>query len=264
MGRVIVVMIACILVTCNGLDLTLNQEKDPNLGRPRKPCGVLRCTEDINDSLSASQEDQNDSNVVLNKISSMYVLKSVPTISSNATGNRQVRIASVTSTSPRHSRVTNGRKVDGVLEPGRAAITVELLKQGDCDAHFVCQVQGLDTQGRQVVSSVRLVQQKNQVYAASSNPTTSLQLLAAIQQLVLQAVAGLENRMDKGIDDRLKILEDRVKDRIEILADKIEDLQKDLSTGHEEFKSTMEDRLGQLQRDITSRISARGKNRHQR
>ncbi|GFR75339.1 apolipoprotein A1/A4/E, partial [Elysia marginata] len=254
----------------------MNGGWNQNLGKARKPCGVLSCTEDINVSVSsASDEDQNDSNVVINQITSMYVFKGVPTISGNATGKRQVRIASVTSTSPRHSRVANGRKVDGLLESGRATITVELVKQEDCESEFICQVRGMDRKGREVVSSIRLVQhedrKRNLVYDGSSVQPTTLQLLTAIHQLVNQAVTSLENRMgdkiktlESNMEDRIKTLEsnmrDRMKtlesneeDRVKIIGDQIVDLKSSLSTGIDEFKSTIEERMRQLQKDITSK-----------
>ncbi|GFS18759.1 hypothetical protein ElyMa_003270800 [Elysia marginata] len=265
MGRVIFVIIACTLVVCNGLELTMNQGGNQNLGRARKRCGVLSCTEDINVSVfSASDEDQNDSNVVMNQITSMYVFKGVPTISGNAAGKRQVRIASVMSTSPRHSRVANGRKVNGLLESGRATITVELFKQGDCESEFICQVRGMDRKGREVVSSIRLVQhedrKRNLVYDGSSVQPTTLQLLAAIQQLVNQAVTSLENRMgdkiktlESNMGNRMKTLESNVEDRVKITGDQIVDLKSSLSTGIDEFKSTIEERMRQLQKDLTSK-----------
>ncbi|GFR66297.1 hypothetical protein ElyMa_003679600 [Elysia marginata] len=258
MGRVILVTIACILVCCNGLELTLKRGGNQTVGRTRKPCGILSCTEDVSISISSTpDEDQDASNVVLNRITSMSVFqRRASTTRGNNKGTRQVRIASVTSTSPHQGRVANGRKVDGVLEPGRAEVTIELAKQGDCEAEFTCQVRGVDTRGREVVSSVRLAQQRdqdrNQVYDGSLAQPTSLQLLAAIQQLVTQAVAGLENRMA----DRVKTLESNVGDRMKTINDKIVELQSGLITGRDEFMNTMNERMMEFQKDIASRSDA--------
>ncbi|GFS17893.1 angiopoietin-related protein 1 [Elysia marginata] len=242
--NVYIIALYC-LFTCQGLELTLDRDTQ-HLGRSRKTCGVLSCTEDISVSLSStSEENQDDSDVVLNKITSMSVFKRVPTTTNNAKSKRQVRIASITPQSPRHSRVANGRKADGLLEHERASLRVEMVKQSDCKAEFVCRIRGLDTQGRQVVNSVLLLLQKgeerNHVSDRTLTPTATLQSLTLMQQMITQAVDGFE-----------KMVEDRVKG----IQDKIGKFEAGLSTGQDEFKNTMEDRMGQLQRDLTSKSDA--------
>ncbi|GFR60637.1 hypothetical protein ElyMa_003536900 [Elysia marginata] len=72
---------------------------------------------------------------------------------------RDVLVASVTPQEPRLIRVANGMKVVGSLDAGRATVRVELVKRGDCQSEFTCHVRGLDSQGREAVSTASLVQQ---------------------------------------------------------------------------------------------------------
>ena len=166
-----------------GLGLVLKRETSA-VSRDRRLCGVLICEEIVSPT---SDKARAVPSVLFDNIESMSVFKRVSTTSDvSASDKHEDLIGSVTSEAPSLSQLANGRKIDGLLEAGRATIRVELVKQDDCQAEFVCQVRGLDTQGRQALSSSSLVphpsQREDQVYDRREMPAmspTTLHLAAA-------------------------------------------------------------------------------------
>ena len=178
-------------------------------------------------------KDQSDSTVVFKTVTNMTVFER---ISASSTGigrdKRDVLVGSVSSQSPSLNQVANGRKVDGLLEAARATLRVELVKQEDCLAEFTCQVRGLDTQGREVVSVSSIVpnpnQLGNQVSSRGFMPVMSMQLLSSLQQMITTSFKSLE----KSMEDKLLQVDDR-----------ITQLQKDFNARTDSFENRMEDKI---------------------
>ena len=235
-----------------GLQLTLNHDS-PAVPGARIACGILTCEENTDDLVSStSGSDQTGSSVSLKSISNMFVFKRASTRPGADKGNeREFLIASVTSQEPSLTRVENGIKVGGLLEAGRATLRVELFKESDCQAEFTCKVHGLDTLGREVVSTASLLQQRgqtqNQVDEGISMPASamSLQLLASIQQMISQSLKGL----DEKIEQMQKDLSDQSG-----LKDKVEDLRQDLNDRSYTFERRIEDRLLLFENRVEDKI----------
>ncbi|KAK3730411.1 hypothetical protein RRG08_034734 [Elysia crispata] len=139
-------------------------------------CSVFSCQEIANISISSKpDEDQAISSVVLNTIKYIHVFQRVSIKPRSIAGaKREDLIGSLTFQSTTLTRVVNGRKVDGLLEAGRATIRVELVKKKDCEAEYICQVRGLDVQSREVVNSANLVQQPDLRGTDSEHPSDLL------------------------------------------------------------------------------------------
>ena len=189
----------------------------------------------------------------------MSVFKVDSTGTNTADKNKQeVLIASVNTLSPSINLVADGKKVVGALEVGTAKIQVELLKRDDCQAQFSCHVRGLDSQGREAVSTASLVQQPskrgNQMDDGGLMPVLSLQLLTSIQQLVTQSVAGLEDKIES-VENRLTDkIEDEIKFVDKSLQDKIDQAQKDSQDRSRSFELLLQDRFMHLENRMEDKI----------
>ncbi|KAK3763499.1 hypothetical protein RRG08_060528 [Elysia crispata] len=221
----------CLIVSLHGLDLTMNR-KAFHVSGARSLCGVLTCEEIITTSVSStSDKHQVGTSVAFGSIVSLSILKRVASSpDGNSRGKKEVLLGSVTSQASSLSQVANGRKMDGLLEAGRATMRVELVKQDDCQAEFVCQVRGLDTQGTQVLSSASLMQNPipttNKILDVSLMPAMSLQLLTSLQQLISQSVRGLEEKIEqvqKELIDRSSSFETRLDNKLNFFENRIED-----------------------------------------
>ena len=151
----------------------------------------------------------------------------------------------------RLTRVSNGVKVDGLLQTGRATLQLEFTKQVDCLAEFVCQVRGVDTEGRELVSTSHILQQpggsNDQRVGLGQTPGSVVQVLSLVQQLdaklavVGSAVASWEDEMRR-MKDNIDYKTDRLEDKIQSLGkefdaqtdrleDKIESILTNLNKG---------------------------------
>ncbi|GFR83640.1 apolipoprotein A1/A4/E [Elysia marginata] len=231
-----------------GLDFTFDRDNQRVPGT-RNTCGALICEEEIDVSnSSASDKDLGDSTVIFSSILSMSVFKKrLPTIS-DTMNNRRGVLLGLTSQSTTITRVSNGRKVDGPLRAGRAKLRVELVKRDDCSAEFVCQVKGVDSQGREVVSTTNLVQQQSQgghqVYDRIPMPAVSLQVLTLTQHLT-QLINGLENRME----DKISSLGNNVRGEIAPLQNKLQDKMSSL-------ESNVKGEIASLENNVQEEISS--------
>ncbi|GFS02708.1 fibrinogen-related protein 3-2 [Elysia marginata] len=202
--------------------------------------------------MATDKAQSSSSHVTFQKVSSLSVFKTVST--GVRADTRDALVASVTPQEPRLMRVANGMKVVGSLDAGRATVRVELVKRGDCQSEFTCHVRGLDSQGREAVSTASLVQQprhrENQVDDGKMMSSLSLQLLASIQQLVTQSVAGLEDKLDSlehRLDDKLEAMEHRLMKELEQGEERIDDKLR-------RFQRASEDQSGTFERVVLNRV----------
>ncbi|GFR64756.1 hypothetical protein ElyMa_003640100, partial [Elysia marginata] len=239
-----------------GLELRLTQDTSSLLPGPRAVCGVLTCDDVINSSISDRVDDKDVSHLIsFDKILSMSLYKKASTRFQADTANtRDVLVASVTPQEPSLMRVANGMKVVGSLDAGRATVRVELVKRGDCQSEFTCHVRGLDSQGREAVSTASLLQQprhrESQVDDGKMMSSSSLQLLASIQQLVTQSVAGLEDKMRElrtDLNGRIESFESKVEDQMGLLlkdlGDKSDTFEHRIDNKLDFFENRIEDKL---------------------
>ncbi|GFR79632.1 ficolin-1 [Elysia marginata] len=269
MKRTLFVIAFLCFVACHGLDLRFDREY-PRVRGTRNTCGVLTCEEEINASNSSvSDKDQADPNVALNSILSLFVFKRRgSSIYDDTNDKRGVLLGSLTAQSPTITRISNGRKVDGLLQAGRAKLRVELVKREDCSAEFVCQVKGLDSQGREVVSTTNLVQRQSQdgyhSYDRNSMPAMSMQILTMVQQLT-QSINGLENRiedkmlsLEKSVRDEKSSLEEKIEDKISSLENNVENkissLANKVDNEISSLEEKVEDKISHQQTDIATKI----------
>ena len=221
--------------------MTLNQGISTHHGA-RTSCGVLTCQESLNASTSSD---------VFGNISSMSVSKKVSITTITYQDNeREIPIATVTPQDPSVTSVVNGIKVKGYLDAEGVTIRVELFKEKDCQAEFICKVHGMDRRGREAVSTATLVQRSSprryQGDDRSMTPALSLQLLASIQQLVTQAADGLE--------DKIYQLKEEVNSNQINLEGKLEQFKKDIDDRSESFQRRIEDRLLMFENRIEDKV----------
>ena len=186
----------------------------------------------------------------------------------NGDSRREILVASVTTQQPSLTRVANGMKVDGLLEAAKASVRVEVVKEEDCQAEYVCQVQGTDSQGREAVSSASLLRPKqqpsergSQADDGSSMSVVSLQLLASIQQLVTQSVAGLEDKVEsveRNLEDKIAAIGNSLEAKIisneNGLENKMDQLERNLNDRSGSFERGIQDRLLSLENRIEDKI----------
>ena len=267
-----------------GLEFTFTRDAIAHNGT-RTFCGVLTCKETVSSSDSVNSEyDQTSSTVFFRNISSLSIFRTVSSGSKNKNSeDREVLIASVTSKNPKITRVTSSVKVDGVLEGGWATIRSELFKVNDCQSEFTCQVRGLDSQGREAVSTTSLLQQPSQRGNMGDDgilmPAMSLQLLTSIHELVTQSVAGLENKIesvehrlmkqiesteqtlkdqikskDHNVDSKLDSVEHRLTDKLESVKDEVDDFKQRLEHKMEATKDGIDQKINQSENRMEDKI----------
>ncbi|RUS79449.1 hypothetical protein EGW08_012790 [Elysia chlorotica] len=243
------VIIALCVSCCFGLDLSLVREKFALTGA-RQFCAILTCTETA--KTSTTNNGRAGSGISLHTISSMSVFTTVSSASSS--DNVETIIATVTPRDPSVNRVADGRKIIGFMGDGIAMVRVELIKPEDCQSEFSCQVRGLDSEGREAVSEVSLVQQSgqggDQDHGATRETAATVQLLASVQQLVTQSVAALEDKIEQlqgHFNDRSGSLENRMEDKIGLL-------QRDMRDQSGSFERRIENRFNSLENRLEDKI----------
>ena len=209
--------------------------------------------------------------------------------SSDSTGSEgQGRLlASLTSTQPSVTRVSDGVKVEGQLTAGRATMRLEFFKQNDCQAQFTCRVVLKDTQGREHVTSSRLLQQTSgdcSVQADEGNwtPAVALNLLSLVHEMdnkLAQVgsssedvwrlrVQSLENRLEDKLtssenrmEDKIASIENRLENKLDYFENRFEDKMATLGESLVDELENLQNRLDAtisnvLLSDLTSRMKS--------
>ena len=174
----------------------------------------------------------------MKNISSLTIFQTPgPTPRGQNGGAPGVVVASLTSSQPRITRVSNGIKVDGVLGVGRASLSVEMVKPSDCLADFVCELLSVDDTGMQSLSVTRVQQRwrQGQEEGQNSQTSVSLQLLDLMHRvdtklLVATLSTGnleskietLENNLSAKLAQAGKAME-QLETKVELLENRLED-----------------------------------------
>ncbi|GFR79690.1 hypothetical protein ElyMa_000561600 [Elysia marginata] len=233
--------VLCVITYCQGAELSMRRVAAHYV---RGICGFLSCREDIRTSDSSTPDkDQGGSSVSYKSIWNMSLYQRHPI---NANSQHDVLLGSVSSTVPRLRDYSDRMKIGGYRGTTGAVVDVEFFKQEDCQGQFVCFIRGADALGKEVVSSVTLVQQKDQEgnKMVKANVTESTSLLASVQQMA----DGVGNK----IWTKIISVESKMKNKLVSAENSIEHLQKVLATRKKNFKNKINNEIEQLQSEITA------------
>ncbi|KAK3801133.1 hypothetical protein RRG08_029393 [Elysia crispata] len=121
-----------------------------------------------------------------------------------------VVVASVTRQAPRITRVSNGIKVDGTLDGGRASIAVEIVKYVDCSADFLCLLQTVDDRGIESSTTARVQQAKkpSQTDNHSLGSSVSRQVLDLVHELNLKLAKT--NKLTEILENKIETIDKKL------------------------------------------------------
>ncbi|KAK3727781.1 hypothetical protein RRG08_017222 [Elysia crispata] len=186
-----------------GVDFTLSRAKWKS-STSSVPCGVLRCE-------AGSLSFNGDNSRTIRNMTVFKTQSSGPGRISYSNSNPRdfTVLASVSPTQSKLDQVSNGMKISGLLKDGQATLKVELLKHADCSAEYICQVQEVDTDGKELVTLSRLVQPQDQnldnIYETSLTSSIFVRLFSLIQSLDVK-LAVMEKTSER-LQDKLNSLE---------------------------------------------------------
>ncbi|RUS69223.1 hypothetical protein EGW08_023013 [Elysia chlorotica] len=238
---------------CSGLELDLDLE-NPAQGGTRQVCAVLRCVEETRTAKHAASDLGPGQPVAsANNISSLTIYQ---TSGKSPQGDRGdtpgVVVASLTASKPRINRVSNGMKVEGVLEDGRASLTLEMVKTTDCRADFTCELVRVDSTGDESLSVAR-VKQGNKITRGdmggeSTLTPVSMQLLDLMHRLDAKlAIASLlTEHLESKMESKMESLEKNLKDELIRVGKSTERLE----TKVELLENRLEDKIDTAERNL--------------
>ena len=217
----------CFYCFSTGLEFTIS----PNIGNladPRAHCGVLVCKE------SGFGIRENGSRTVTN----MTLFRTTTAGPGNTGGSEQVqprRLASVSPTQPNLQQVYDGMKLYGVLKDGQATLRVELSKQADCLADYICELREVDASGKEMVTSSRLVQRVARSTATAQDSAVTSTIVMRLSSFMerldvkLETMEARYTELKKDLMEKLYSLEDKTLSGYRDLDDKLCDLESKLS-----------------------------------
>ena len=220
---------------------------------------MLTCEENLRTSTSSQRADTVSPRVISRLTISRDAQPSAK--GSNEEIESQRHIAVLTRERPKLVRVSDGFKLDGVLEAHRATLRLEMVKAEDCLAQYICQVRTSDSQGSEFVQTGRLRQGYHQRDSmaddGSMTSAGSLQQLALLQQQVTLLGASLGDKLGvlsvkmealdgkvSGIDARLDSRQGRLEDKILSVKDAIESLKDEMNN---KIESRVVEKLCQME-----------------
>ena len=167
-------------------------------------------------------------------------------------------LASVSPTQSKLDQVSDGRRISGLLKDGQATLTVELRKHADCSAEYICQVQEVGTDGKELVTLSRLLQLQGQnldnIYKTSLTSSLLVRLLSLIQGLDVK-LAVMEKTSER-LEDKLNSLSRSWEDKTGTLKtefqDKIYNLEKTLQDKVSTNFQKINDKLFQLESKLSA------------
>ncbi|GFS22906.1 fibrinogen C domain-containing protein 1, partial [Elysia marginata] len=234
---------------------TLSRTKR-NLHRSSTPCGILLCK---TSSLGYGDDKQRN-------ITSMSLYKAVSqdqTISEVGEPRELRHLATVSLSKPNLEQVSDGMKVNGNFLGGRATLRVQLSKQTDCVAEYTCEVIEVDSQGKELRSSSRLLQQQYQTHMNGLDVglTSSLfmRMFSLVQGLDVKLTAAenfLKDKMNSveaktlEITSKIGLLENSLESKLAIVEKSSERVEANLNS----IAHLWEDRAEDLEKEITERI----------
>ncbi|GFO40638.1 fibrinogen c domain-containing protein 1 [Plakobranchus ocellatus] len=172
-------------------------------------------------------------------------------------------MASVTLEQPLITRESDGVKIEGRLEAGRASLRLELFTKEDCSAEYTCEVRMLDSQEKESVNTYHLLQHNdhsaNQVDESIATPAGSLQVLLLFEKLdtklarmgssLESKIGSVENRLEDKIVSLYDDMESKIEKRI---MDKLHQMDNTLSSFDEAVNNNKIEHQQDLQRSLTT------------
>ncbi|GFO19702.1 tenascin-r [Plakobranchus ocellatus] len=199
--------LTCIISGINSLQFSLDRNASTSTGK-RQACGILACKESI---------PHHSENSITGL--SFFKKQSGP-IASDKPGRGNL-MASLTLNQPLIAQESDGVKINGRLETGRASLRLELFTKEDCSAEYTCEVRMLDSQEKESINTYHLLQhhdlsvsQGDETIATSAG---SLHVLLLLQQLDTKLAM-----MGSSLDSKIGSVENRLEDKIASLYDDIE------------------------------------------
>ncbi|GFS01552.1 fibrinogen C domain-containing protein 1 [Elysia marginata] len=220
-----------------GLELTL-APTDRNVAGTSDSCGVLLCK-------TSSVRDDKQRNI--NSLSLYKVVSQGPTGSDSSKPGILSSLAFVSTSQPSFEQFSNGVKVSGSLNNEQASLRVELFKQTDCLTEYTCELQEVDSEGKKLITSHRLLQTQVQKNDNELNKDLTSSLFTRLYSLV------------QGLDIKLTTNELYLKDKLNSVEDRTFDLQKEITENiHNKLASVeksserMESRLNSIENRVTN------------
>ena len=183
------ITLPCFDLLSSGMEFTLSR----NLPESRSSCGVLVCRQR---NLSSREKGTR-------AITNMTLFKTTTAGLDNIGGSNDGqlrRLASVSSTQPNLQQVYDGMKLYGVLKDGQATLRVELSKQTDCLAEYICELQEIDARGKEMITSSRLVMQTDQGTVKAHDSSLTSSILMRLTSLIEQMNVKLAIMEDRTVD----------------------------------------------------------------
>ncbi|GFR79827.1 tenascin-R [Elysia marginata] len=249
-----------LVLKCQGLEFSL-EKKTTAMPYTRSTCGVLLCVQNAPKDINATLiNDQRDWPSQAASISSLKVFQ-IMTTSSNSNNDvkRRFLLASVTTQQPRMTRVSNGIKVDGKLDIREATLRLELAKEVDCQAEFVCEARGVDVEGTSFVRASHILQRPqgndNHRNELSWAPGSTAYVMSLLHQLdaklavVGSIVNSLEDKMGHLKDTRTQDIQS-VRNDLNTKTDRLEDKIVSLGKDVDAQTDRLEDKIMSLQKDL--------------
>ncbi|RUS91841.1 hypothetical protein EGW08_000412 [Elysia chlorotica] len=233
----------------------------------RRACRVLLCVEESVASNDDTLVDGDPSDLAsqIASISSLKVFKlDASPLTTDVGHKRRSLLASVSSQQDHLSRVSNGIKVDGRLEPGRATLRLELAKQEDCQAEFVCQARGVDSNGKEVMIASHIFQRPERKNEQKDGQTCTPSLgikVTPLDQIIGTTLAVMGSKLEN-LEDEMRLLKDGARhdsaslgkdlsSKTERLEDKIQHVGKDLDSKTDR----LEDKIESLEKGLNKKIT---------
>ncbi|GFR68957.1 hypothetical protein ElyMa_000290500 [Elysia marginata] len=252
-----------LLPRMRGLELSLDLSLPTSSRHHRAVCGVLTCEERYTARESNTSTGRASSQRAISSLS-IHRITEASLTDDTGYSEQEHLVATLTLEQPEISRVSNGVKVDGVLEAGRAELRLEMVKGIDCSAQYSCEVRTSDNKGIELVQTNRLRQRpqerrgdqttrQSDASMASSGLFQQLNLLQQQQMTFMSSSLdskfdALETRLNgrlgtfdtklENIESRLDVVEHRLEDKIETrVVDKLCQLEKKLSAADDDEQS---------------------------
>ncbi|GFS07028.1 ficolin-2 [Elysia marginata] len=215
----------------SGLEFTLSRNEG-SLPGTSSSCGVLLCK-----TPSPGYSDDDERN-----ITSMSLYKAVSQRQTNSERNKPNelrRLATVSSSKPDLERVCNGMRINGSLQNGQATLRVELSESKDCLTNYTCEVEEVDSQGEELVTSSQLLQKQDQI------PDNGLDvgLTSALFMKLFSLVEGL--------DVKVTAAENCLKDKLNYVVDQITNK---FLFFENSVQSKLNEKAADLRKEITNKI----------
>ena len=176
--------------------------------------------------------------------------------SGNTKSGQRRKLGSISSDQPDLEQDADGMKLKGSLKDGRVSLRAELSKQTDCFAEFTCEIRGVDSQGKEVLSSARLLQPQDQYSPhprdIGISPMAFPQLLSLVQDL--DAKLAIVEKTTERLEDKMTSVEDSWEDKLDDLRKESQNTEEKLFEKLNILKNTLENKLTSVENSCEDKV----------